>query len=201
MQIPLEFPRSRPVFLLDYQQDWPTQFRRTGVKLRAALGAEALRIDHIGSTSVPGLAAKDIIDIQITLENLNSPLPDQLLARAGFRIKPGIQMDSFVGITDPNSQELHKKYAREPEGEKRTHLHIRQKGRLNQRFPLLFRDFLRASEEARLAYEKIKRNLAALFPESIEGYLFVKDPVMDLIFAGAREWAKASHWQPPASDI
>ena len=201
MEIPLEFPRSRPVIILNYQEDWPEQFRKTGMKLRNALGSLALRIDHIGSTSVPGLAAKDIIDIQITVENLTNPQLDQQLSDAGFLIRRDVQKDDFVGIADPNSPELRKKYVREREGEKRTHIHIREKGRFNQRFPLIFRDYLRSSREARLAYEAIKKNLATLFPQSIDGYLYIKDPVMDLVYSGAVEWAKAHKWTPGDTDI
>ena len=70
---------------------WSIEFQAIGSRLRAALGAEALRIDHIGSTAVSGLAAKDIIDIQVTVSSFDGLLP--ALDRAGFRLKPGISQD------------------------------------------------------------------------------------------------------------
>jgi GrpB-like predicted nucleotidyltransferase (UPF0157 family) len=61
---------NRPVVITEYLPIWPDRFREIAASLRASVGDEALRIDHIGSTSVPGLAAKDLIDTQITVRQL-----------------------------------------------------------------------------------------------------------------------------------
>lgn len=61
---------SDPIEVVLYDAQWPAQFRDLGARLRAALGPQALRIDHIGSTSVPGLAAKPVIDVQISVPDL-----------------------------------------------------------------------------------------------------------------------------------
>ena len=66
---------SRPVVIIPYQAGWPAEFQNSAAHLRAILGGLALRIDHIGSTSVPGLAAKDIVDIQITVADLDRMEP------------------------------------------------------------------------------------------------------------------------------
>jgi len=66
-----ERPMNHPIAVVPYDGRWPQEFRRIGGTLRAAMGDLALRIDHIGSTSVPGLAAKDVIDLQITVETLD----------------------------------------------------------------------------------------------------------------------------------
>ena len=58
--------KSRPIEIVPYQETWVEEFKAQGIRLRKITGDSALRIDHIGSTSVPGLAAKDVIDIQIT---------------------------------------------------------------------------------------------------------------------------------------
>lgn len=189
-----DFPKSRPVVIESYKEEWPEEFAQTKLLLQKALGDLALRIDHIGSTSVPGLAAKDVIDIQITVRELEDPAFRERLVAEGFQFRKEVVWDNFVGIADPYSPELKKKYARELLGGKRTHIHIRETGRFNQQFPLLFRDYLRSSDNARKAYEKIKYRLAALFPESIEGYLYIKDPVMDLIYEGAVHWATHTGW-------
>jgi GrpB-like predicted nucleotidyltransferase (UPF0157 family) len=73
---------------------------------------------------------------------------------------------------------------------------MREEGRLNQRYALLFRDYLRASPTVRVAYGIIKERLATVFPESIDGYLYIKDPVMDLMFAAAESWASTCRWTP-----
>jgi GrpB-like predicted nucleotidyltransferase (UPF0157 family) len=104
--------------------------------------------------------------------------------------------DEYIGIPDPHSPELRKRICREPEGSRRTHIHIRQDGRFNQCYPLLFRDYLRAHPIMRDGYAIIKTRLAEIFPDSIEGYLYIKDPLMDMLFATAQEWAQASNWQP-----
>ena len=61
---------------------------------------------------------------------------------------------------------------------------------------ILFRDFLRCNETVRLSYEQIKRRLARIFPENIDGYLYIKDPLMDIIFEGAEIWARETSWVP-----
>ncbi len=191
------FPVSDPVIISPYNPAWPVEFRRIGGRLRQFLGPLALRIDHIGSTSVPGLAAKDIIDVQITVPDLDDPGLIPALQQAGYVLREDIRRDLYVGIDDPDSPELQKRYAREAAGQRETHIHIRQPGRLNQRYALLFRDYLRASEVTRWAYETIKFHLAEVFPESIEGYLSIKDPLMDAIFEAAQHWADRVAWQPP----
>jgi GrpB-like predicted nucleotidyltransferase (UPF0157 family) len=95
--------------------------------------------------------------------------------------------------TDP---QLLKLYMREPEGERRAHIHVREIGRFNQRYALLFRDYLRDSEAVRVEYEVIKRRAAQLFPDSIDGYLFLKDPVFHIIYEAACLWARSVEWVP-----
>ena len=181
-----------------YNNSWAELFSTEGEKLRQILGESAIRIDHIGSTSVPGLAAKDIIDIQITLESLdNAEEFCEKMKSAGYQQRGGIRNDCLIGESDDNK--LRKLYFREAYGDRRTHIHVRQQGLLNQEFPLLFRDYLRANESVRMAYELIKQRLANIYPESINGYLYIKDPVMDIIYQGAKEWAKNTHWQPDNS--
>ena len=195
-------PNTGPVVIIDHQSRWSDEFQTAAKQLRQVLGDSALRIDHIGSTSVPGLGAKDIVDIQITVESLDDleAFAEKMLA-ANFLRRGTIHHDCLVGIDDPDSPQLRKAYFREPEGQRRCHLHVRQHGLQNQRYALLFRDFLRADARARLAYERIKRRLTEIFPESIGGYLYIKDPLMDIIYEGAESWAKTVDWTPDTSDM
>jgi len=188
--------KSRPVVISAYQPRWADEYAQIARRLREVVGPAAVRIDHIGSTAVPGLGAKDVVDIQLTVADLDGAddVVD-LLRAAGFRQGTEIAYDEFhsKAVDDP---ELRKLYMREPEGERRTHIHIRELGRFNQRYALLFRDYLRASETVRAEYELLKRRAAQLFPDSIDGYLFLKDPVFHIIYEAATLWANAVEWAP-----
>jgi GrpB-like predicted nucleotidyltransferase (UPF0157 family) len=188
--------KSHPVIVSEYAPQWAAEFTNLARRIRGLVGSAAIRIDHIGSTSVPELAAKDIIDLQITVADLDRvegvtvPLRD-----AGFRRGDEFVYDEFwtMATTDP---QLRKLYMREPEGERRAHIHIREIDRFNQRYALLFRDYLRASGVVRKGYEEVKRRAARLFPDSIDGYLFLKDPVFHIIYEAACLWASAIGWAP-----
>lgn len=175
---------------------WPGEFREIGLRLRTALGALALRIDHIGSTAVPGLAAKDVIDIQVTVAHLDEVIP--ALEGAGFTRREPTKDHQPPGVLLPD-MELEKRLFGNGNG-RRANIHIRIQGRFNQRYPLLCRDYLRTHPGAVNAYAEIKRQLARYFPDDVEAYYDVKDPVFDLIMVGAEEWAQATNWQPGASD-
>lgn len=84
--------------------------------------------------------------------------------------------------------------------EPRVNLHIREQGRLNQRYPLLCRDYLRSHPLAAKAYEEIKKQLAHHFPNNAEAYYDIKDPVFDIIMAGAEDWATSTSWELPGPD-
>ena len=188
--------KSRPIIITDYREAWRTEFATIATHLRTILGNEVLRIDHIGSTSVPDLAAKDVIDIQLTVANLDRLQRfESLMSQYGFRQRRGVQYDNFCGAEGTNEEEWRKYYFREPEGQRRTHLHVREQGRLNQRYALLFRDYLRNNVNIRQAYELIKRRLTEIFPESIDGYLYIKDPLMDIMYEAALLWADAEAWE------
>ncbi len=189
MQIPISFEKSRPIRVIPYQERWPQEFADIAADLSEVLGDCVLAIDHIGSTSVPGLAAKDVIDIQLTVADLLDPEISKRLKQGGYTRFTAEFTDSFVAMAD-DSPELQKRMARQKEGQRRIHIHIREKGRFNQRYPLLFRDYLRASEVTRNAYALLKERLAQLFPESSEGYYFIKDPLMDLMYEAAEQWER-----------
>ena len=183
-----------------YDDLWPEEFIAIASPIRAALGDLALRIDHIGSTSVPGLDAKDIIDIQVTVRELDSDRIAPPLGAIGYSLHPTITRDHLPAGADPAPEEWTKLNFRAPVGQRPTHLHIRQDGRANQRYALLFRDYLRAHPGAAETYAIIKRELIRLNPDDVDAYYAVKDPVCDLIMDAARIWAAATGWEPGPSD-
>lgn len=187
-----QFKKSKPVILIPYQQRWSKEFLEIAQTLRSVLGSEALRIDHIGSTSIEQMPAKDIIDVQITISSIdNAEQFNKLMLSAGYRQRGEIRFDSVVGVDE---HELRKLYYREKEGNRRVHMHVREQGSLNQKYPLLFRDYLRENESTRSCYALLKYRMAEIFPEQIDGYLYIKDPVMDIIFEGAKSWARQVDW-------
>lgn len=188
---------GKRIVIEPYRAAWPDEFRAIGAAIRGAVGDLALGVHHIGSTSVPGLAAKDVIDVQLTVADLNAPIRERLEA-IGYRHRDGILDDHGPPGLDLPAFELRKRYY--TRDDRKIHLHVRERGRYNQRYALLCRDYLRVSPMARDAYAEVKRQLARLFPEDVDSYYAVKDPVFDVLMAGAFVWADATGWKEPESD-
>jgi GrpB-like predicted nucleotidyltransferase (UPF0157 family) len=176
------------VRIADYDPAWPRRFAEIGSGLRRALGDVALRIDHIGSTSVPGLAAKPIVDIQVTVERLEpvAPFAEPLI---------GVGM-----VFRADNPERTKRYFREAPGQPRTHVHVRRAGSFSEQFPLLFRDFLRVDQTSADEYESIKRALARQYGSDRHGYTDAKAAICWKIIQRADEWAQQTGWQPGPTD-
>lgn len=182
-----------------YQPKWPEQFASLGRILREVLGDLALRIDHIGSTSVPGLPAKDIIDIQVTVRALTTQL-DEAVSGAGYERLAHITRD-HVPPGGPADPEQWSKWLYNQGGEARhVNLHVRVAGRANQRYAVLFRDYLRANSAAAAAYGQVKLALADYHAEDVDAYYAIKDPVCDIVTAGAEAWAATVGWVLGPSD-
>ncbi len=185
----------------NYSPQWPAEFRRIATMLKSALGPLALRIDHIGSTAVPGLAAKDRIDIQLSVAAFDQRAElAAALMPLGFHLREHISRDHVPPGFSGSEDEWHKLYFVRRGDERSCNLHVRQAGRANQRYALLCRDYLRSHAAAAAAYEQLKRRLAELHPDSIDRYVYIKDPVFDIIVAAAEEWAASENWQLPPSD-
>ena len=179
---------SSAVSIVPYDARWPRRFAELGDQLRGALGDAALRIDHIGSTAVPALAAKPVIDIQISVAALDPVGP--------FR-EPLRQL-GYVYRAD--NTERTKRYFREPPGEPRTHIHVRRAGSFSEQFPLLFRDYLRTHADDAAAYENLKRSLSAQFAHDRAAYTDAKAPFFWEVIRRADHWAQQSGWEPGPSD-
>lgn len=179
-----------PIIIVPYQPTWPNEFQEIRRVLQAALGALALQIDHIGSTSVPGLAAKDIIDIQVTVASL-APAIEQALNQIGYtRLK---HLSDHIPVGSSTLENEWEKWVFKPPSEHRLiNLHVRIAGRANQRYALLFRDYLRAHPIAAQNYGLIKMALAQYHADDKEAYYVIKDPVCDMIMSAAEEWLLAA---------
>ena len=190
------------ITIVAYDTSWPEAFIAVAQPLRTALGELALRIDHIGSTSVPGLAAKDVIDVQVTVKDFSSaPQLLSALGSLGYTLIPHITSDHLPPLYQGPETDWEKLMFRPPANQRPTHLHVRALGRPNQRYPLLFRDYLRAHPVASAAYAQIKTNLSQRHPDDVDFYYDIKDPLCDIVIDAAEDWAQVIGWQMGPSDI
>jgi GrpB-like predicted nucleotidyltransferase (UPF0157 family) len=175
--------------------DWAEEYLAVAERLREAVwGEDVVRIDHIGSTSVPGLPAKDVIDVQITTADDDGlERAAAALAANGWRRSMRVASDHHVATLTADPAEWLKIFLSEPEGERRVNVHVRISGRANQRYALLFRDFLRAHADVARAYAQVKKGLAVLAPDT-GSYADAKDPACDLIYHAAEAWAGDEGW-------
>lgn len=185
------------VKIVPYQSTWARDFQQLAGIIRGALGDLAQRIDHIGSTAVPGLDAKDRIDIQVTVETLNQDV-ENALHSIGYS-RQDIYTDHPPFGQESRSEQWIKWFFTPPDGQRPTNLHVRVAGRANQHYALLFRDYLRAHPTSAAAYAELKRRLAQNLADP-DAYPDVKDPAVDLIYFAAEDWAAATNWQPGSSD-
>jgi GrpB-like predicted nucleotidyltransferase (UPF0157 family) len=191
----------RPIVVVPYSSSWPEEFRVIAVALRYTFGDLALRIDHIGSTAVAGLAAKDIIDIQITVASLTPEHPIvERIASAGYSQRDDITQDHKPPGELGAADQWAKLYFDAPIQQRATHIHVRAAGWANQRYAILFRDYLRAHVDAAAAYAEVKRQLANVSLDDQSLYYVIKDPVCDILMAGANRWAATVGWTPGPSD-
>lgn len=167
-------PIERPaIVVLDYDPDWPARFASHQATICAALGTRAVRVEHIGSTSVPGLAAKPVVDVLLVVEDSAdeaSYLPD--LEAAGYELR----------IREPDFHEH--RMLRTPQRD--VHLHVLSAGSPEIQRYLLLRDRLRADAADRALYELTKRELAQRSWPTMQHYAEAKGAVIEEIMARAR---------------
>ena len=164
---------KRQIKIVDYDPDWPKMFETHARVIAGALGGSVLRIEHIGSTSVPGLAAKPIIDILVVVQDSadeSAYLPR--LEAAGYVLR----------VREPDWHE-HRMF-RTPE--KDVHIHIYSVGCPEIQRNLIFRDRLRRNIEDCRRYEQTKRELAAKEWSDMNAYAEAKTEVVESIIAASQ---------------
>jgi GrpB-like predicted nucleotidyltransferase (UPF0157 family) len=186
------------VEIVPYNENWPAEFQAIAAALRQGLGELALRIDHVGSTSVPGLPAKDLIDIQITVAALDEQLI-ATMAALGYPLREGLWHDDRPPLFPGPESEWDKLLFHGPPDGRRMNIHARVGGRANQRYALLFRDYLRGHPASAAAYADLKRLLAQHLAD-LKMYPDVKGPAMHLIHQAAEAWARTTGWRPGLAD-
>jgi dephospho-CoA kinase len=175
---------------------WADDARRLATRISAAAGGA--RVDHIGSTAIPGLPAKDVLDLQLTVDSLDQA--DALapaLAAAGFPAVPGIRADTrHPECADPAGWV--KRYHANADPGQSLNLHVRVRDWPNWRCALLLRDWLIADPAAIAEYRALKQGLARRFagdPDA-DRYAQEKEPWLAQAYCRAQQWATSTAWRP-----
>jgi GrpB-like predicted nucleotidyltransferase (UPF0157 family) len=198
------------IVLAPYNPHWPAQFREAGAALRGALepvlGAALTRIDHIGSTAVPGLAAKPVLDVQVSVRDFAPGHAEAARLPAAIEALGLAWLGAWSG--DRRSWPFDRRkwmFARRrphppgPLGAYDVNLHVRREGCVSQQQALLLRDFLRGHPEACARYEGVKRGLARREWATVNAYATAKGDCIWALLREADEWSWGG-WRPGPSD-
>lgn len=181
--------------------DWPAQAARVIGRLQAVAPQDILAVDHIGSTAVPGLDAKDVLDLQLTVPDLaTADRLEPLLAAAGFPRWPGVGADN-PKPAHPDPADWDKRVHGNADPGRPVNLHVRAAGSPGWRYALCFRDWLRDDPAARADYLAEKRRAARRHgvDKSTAGYAADKeDWFTDYAAPRMEEWARRTGWLPPS---
>ena len=171
---------QRTIQIVDYDPAWPRRFAQERDRIASALGATARRIAHIGSTAVPGLAAKPIVDLQVSVPDVDDQAAylDRLLA-AGYQLR--VREPGHIMVRTP---------------ELNVHVHVCSAGSEWERRHLLLRDWLRRDADDRYAYGRLKRDLAEREWPDMNTYAAAKGPLIAAITQRAEAWARSCGWTP-----
>jgi GrpB-like predicted nucleotidyltransferase (UPF0157 family) len=168
-------PLTGPIVLVDSDPEWPALYAREEARIRGALGDRVLAIEHTGSTSVPGLAAKPIIDITMLVADVNDEaawIPD--LEAAGY----------VVRIRESEPEWYDHRVLKGPDTN--VNLHVFSDGCVELERMVGFRDWLRTHDDDRDLYERTKRDLVTRDWQYVQNYADAKTEVVEAIVARAR---------------
>lgn len=164
--------RTTRVVVVPYDPAWEAHFRQIAEELKQLLGDLTLAVEHVGSTSVPGLAAKPIIDMDVVIQDYSVfSQVVQLLESGGYYYEGDLGIAGREAFAYTGKEHLQKH-----------HLYVCPSDSKELRRHLTFRDHLRKSREAAAEYERIKIKAARQFPDSIEDYLQAKSPFIEEIY-------------------
>jgi len=168
-------PHNAPITLIEYDPCWPELFDKEAKRIHSVLGNRVLQLEHVGSTSVPGLCAKPIIDILLVLEDTSdeqSYVPDMETAGYILRIREPdwFQHRMFKG-PDTN-----------------INLHVFSEGTSEIKRMLLFRDWLRTNDTDRENYARVKRDLALHVWRNVQNYADAKTSIVNEIMDRANAY-------------
>jgi GrpB-like predicted nucleotidyltransferase (UPF0157 family) len=161
---------DRTVVVADYDEEWPRRFEALRARIWPAVADVAIRVEHVGSTSVPGLAAKPIIDMTIIVAgpgDVARTIPR--LATLGYRHLGDLGIEDREAFDHPPDLPRH-------------HVYLCPEGTIGIVNQVAVRDYLRAHPDAARRYGELKKRLATRFPNDIESYVFGKtDFVLEVL--------------------
>ena len=163
---------TKHVIVLPYDEGWKQDFLKIKQELQDALGQLAIDIEHVGSTSVEGLSAKPIIDIDVVIED-NTVLKDAVAAleRAGYEHEGNLGIPGREAFRYEGKEHL-----------RTHHLYVCPKDSPELKRHIAFRDHLRSHPEAVKEYSRIKEEGAKLYPYDIDSYIEYKSPLINRIY-------------------
>lgn len=163
---------TKKVIVTPYDSQWPHDFEAIRRELADALGDLAIRIEHVGSTSVPGLSAKPIIDIDVVISDYGVfPEVAEKLARSGYEHEGDLGIPEREAFRYENKSHLQKH-----------HLYVCPKSSRELHRHVTFRDYLRTHPDAVKRYSEAKETAARLYSDSIDDYIRSKSPCIEAIY-------------------
>jgi GrpB-like predicted nucleotidyltransferase (UPF0157 family) len=180
-------PRGDRVEVVPYDPAWAAAFARWRERLAAALGPAAVRIEHMGSTAVEGLAAKPVVDIMVCVPDVEE--------EAAFL--PAIES---TGVPLRSRETGHRYFRPAPPDPREVQIHVWQTGSAEERVHLLFRDYLRVHPAAREAYAAAKQEAAERFRDDRIAYNEAKSGLILDALEAAERWAAVTGWKLGTGD-
>lgn len=171
------------VSVLPYQASWSKQ-AATLIGELEDLVPDAVAVEHIGSTAIPGMAAKPCIDLMIVVSDLEESSAAPNLTAAGFRRRP----EPWNNIEAAEGRDWPKMVFAPPVGGPNCNIHVRVAGAATTRFARLFRDYLIANPDKAAIWADFKRAVAAVAPD-LASYGQIKAPAWSLLMECANQWA------------
>ena len=174
---------ARIIEVVDYDSAWIAAFEKEAAILNAVFEERVVEVQHIGSTSVPGLAAKPVIDILVVLDHTNDINSfDRAMEGVGYRVR-GECLDATIPGTPGRFY-----FTKETNGVRSHHVHVYAKGHWEILDKLAFRDYLRAHSRKAAAYGELKRRNATQYRFDNIGYMRAKDVFVKSTVLEARHW-------------
>jgi GrpB-like predicted nucleotidyltransferase (UPF0157 family) len=174
-------PTNEPILLVDVDASWADRFAELRDRIVTALGPAVVRVEHVGSTAIPGIVAKPVVDVQVTVPDVeDEDAYRPTLESLGWPMR---------------SREPGHRYLRTPSRlYPRIHVHVSQAGSQWERDHLLFRDYLRAHPAVAAAYAERKREFAVRYRDDRLAYTEAKTPFIRSTLARAERWAGERGW-------
>jgi GrpB-like predicted nucleotidyltransferase (UPF0157 family) len=179
--------------LVEYQKQWTVDYQALATALRKLEVDERGAIEHVGSTAVFGLIAKDVIDVQVRVAHLDVPTISTRFTDAGFRRRP----EEWNNHESTRCGVIPKLVFAPPVGARPVNVHIRTDGTQGARDSLLFRDYLRSEAGPRIWWAQCKRSIVeSANTIDLASYGQAKQPKWEELMFQADAWAEERNWQP-----